>query len=76
MDRLKNLTSKVRSAGPYLLIELLLPGGTLIALLLWLSQGMIRNAFPAAHQPVAPAAAVERVVASPESFYIHGSRAA
>ncbi|MGZ5093878.1 MAG: hypothetical protein ACXWCY_24430 [Burkholderiales bacterium] len=28
----------VRSLGPYLLIELLLPGGTLLALLLWLYQ--------------------------------------
>jgi len=28
----------LRKAGPYLLIELLLPGGTLVALLLWLSQ--------------------------------------
>ena len=26
----------LRSLGPYLLIELLLPGGTLLALLLWL----------------------------------------
>ncbi len=30
--------SRLRAVGPYLLIELLLPGGTLIALLLWLSQ--------------------------------------
>ena len=40
---MKNLTQKtilerLRQLGPYLLIELLLPGGTLIALLLWLSQ--------------------------------------
>ena len=28
----------LRSWGPYLLIELLLPGGTLLALLLWLYQ--------------------------------------
>jgi hypothetical protein len=27
-----------RGLGPYLLIELVLPGGTLIALALWLSQ--------------------------------------
>ena len=31
-----------RSVGPYALIEILLPGGTLIALLLWLSR---RGAF-------------------------------
>lgn len=28
----------LRAFGPYLLVELLLPGGTLLALLLWLSQ--------------------------------------
>jgi hypothetical protein len=28
----------MQNAGPYLLVELLLPGGTLIALLLWVSQ--------------------------------------
>jgi hypothetical protein len=28
----------VRSVGPYALIEILLPGGTLIALLLWLAR--------------------------------------
>jgi hypothetical protein len=29
---------RIRKYSPYLLIELLLPGGTLIALLLWLFQ--------------------------------------
>jgi hypothetical protein len=28
----------LRAYGPYLLMEMLLPGGTLLALLLWLSQ--------------------------------------
>ena len=28
----------LRKLGPYLLVELLLPGGTLVALLLWLTQ--------------------------------------
>ena len=32
----KPLLQTARSASPYLLIELLLPGGTLIALALWL----------------------------------------
>ena len=35
---LKTISRRLRAAGPYLLIELLLPGGTLVALLLWLSQ--------------------------------------
>jgi hypothetical protein len=34
---LKSLPA-LRAYGPYLLIEVLLPGGTLLALLLWLSQ--------------------------------------
>jgi hypothetical protein len=38
MSRLKQLSNSARSLGPYLLVEMLLPGGTLIALLLWLSQ--------------------------------------
>ena len=33
----------LRAFGPYLLVELLLPGGTLIALLLWLSQRLQAN---------------------------------
>jgi len=33
---MQRLLSGARSASPYLLVELLLPGGTLIALLLWL----------------------------------------
>ena len=35
---LKRGLAMVRSVGPYALIEILLPGGTLIALLLWLSR--------------------------------------
>jgi hypothetical protein len=30
--------SRLRTYGPYILMEMLLPGGTLLALLLWLSQ--------------------------------------
>jgi hypothetical protein len=33
---MKKLLTGARSASPYLLVELLLPGGTLIALLMWL----------------------------------------
>lgn len=35
---LKRGLALVRSVGPYMAIEILLPGGTLIALLLWLSR--------------------------------------
>lgn len=33
---MKTLLRNARSAAPYLLVEILLPGGTLIALALWL----------------------------------------
>jgi hypothetical protein len=32
----KKLLTGARSASPYLLVELILPGGTLLALLLWI----------------------------------------
>lgn len=35
-DNLATITQQLRKAGPYLLLELLLPGGTLFALLLFL----------------------------------------
>jgi hypothetical protein len=34
----KLIVPAVRALGPYLFVELLLPGGTLLALLLWLYQ--------------------------------------
>ena len=52
----------VRKAGPYLLLELLLPGGTLLAVLLWLSSGLNRGQFADVQPlPMAPAA-IEQVV--------------
>jgi len=36
--RAKSMLPGLRALGPYLLVELVLPGGTLIALLMWLSQ--------------------------------------
>jgi len=39
---LRWLSRRARDLGPYLLVELLLPGGTLLALLLWLSQHGLR----------------------------------
>jgi len=35
---MKQLMQVARQASPYLMLELLLPGGTLLALLLWLYQ--------------------------------------
>ena len=36
--RLNWIRKHVYNLGPYVLVELLLPGGTLLALLLWFSQ--------------------------------------
>jgi hypothetical protein len=58
---LKNLFPKLRALSPYLFVELLLPGGTLIALLLWLSQGMTRTGTLAVHLPVEAPAVVARI---------------
>jgi hypothetical protein len=64
----------VRSFGPYLLVELLLPGGTLIALLLWLSQGMARGGWLTVEQPTVNPILVECVV-SPRPAAPEGSHA-
>lgn len=34
--RIANILACVRRAGPYLAIELILPGGSIVALILWL----------------------------------------
>jgi hypothetical protein len=62
------LTPKVRSLGPYVLMELLLPGGTLLALLLWISQGITRGGLIGAPQPVVSPTAVERVIAPAQAY--------
>ena len=50
---LKSWTA-LRAVGPYLLIELLLPGGTLFAFLLWLSQRFKRSALERGESPSVP----------------------
>lgn len=61
----QDVWSALRKGGPYVLVELLLPGGTLLALLLWLSSGMGRGLFADAHPPRISPSKVERVVAVP-----------
>ena len=48
----QRIAQTLRRLGPYLLVELLLPGGTLFALLLWLSQGNVRAGFSGVQLPV------------------------
>ncbi len=38
MSRLKTMMAGGRKLAPYVAVELLLPGGTLIALMLWATQ--------------------------------------
>ena len=63
--RCPGLLRALRKAGPYALTELLLPGGTVLALLLWLSTGAGRGAFAEEHPPRIRPATAELVVSSP-----------
>ena len=48
---MNRLLEGARSLGPYLLVELLLPGGSLIALLLWLFRHSWKKQAPDARTP-------------------------
>jgi hypothetical protein len=65
ISHLQALLKTVRNFGPYVLIELLLPGGTLVAILLWLAQnaGRRQNA-KARLRPAPRSVATLRVVPS------------
>jgi hypothetical protein len=70
------LVPKVRSLGPYVLMELLLPGGTLLALLLWISQGMARTGLLVIQPPLVSPAAVEQVITrAATAFPVNGAHA-
>jgi hypothetical protein len=55
----------LRRVGPYVLVELLLPGGTLLALLLWLSNGVGRGHFANLYQAEISPSVMQRVVDVP-----------
>lgn len=61
-NTLTKLAPRLRSLGPYVLVELLLPGGTLLALLLWLSQGLNRSGVQTVNPPIEAPTSVARVV--------------
>jgi hypothetical protein len=48
--RAQRTITALRGFGPYVLLEILLPGGTLFALLLWLSQRYMRGGLPGVRQ--------------------------
>lgn len=64
---MKRVLQGARALSPYLLIELLLPGGTIIALLLWLFSR--RTGAATVHGPVSDvtAAAGIEILPMPES---------
>jgi hypothetical protein len=62
MSAASRLVSSARKLGPYLLMELLLPGGTLIALILWLSQGVHRTGLMTVDEPTLAPTQVEKVI--------------
>jgi hypothetical protein len=49
---MKRIANGLRKFGPYVAVELLLPGGTMIALLMWAAQHYRRKA---AAEPAVPA---------------------
>jgi hypothetical protein len=55
-------TKSLRRAGPYLLVELLLPGGTLVALVLWLSSALGRGQFADVQSLSSAPVCIERIV--------------
>lgn len=58
----KDLSQQLRSAGPYLLLELLLPGGTLFALLLFVYRNRLAtHRIRALEAPAIAAQAIARV---------------
>jgi hypothetical protein len=66
--RLKQSLDGLRDFGPYVLVELLLPGGTLVALLLWLSRRFLRNGLRDVHQHrFAPARLSPAITATPHA---------
>ena len=61
---LQSVLGTLRRIGPYVLIEVLLPGGTLLALLLWLSSGASRGQFSDVQQVAPQPVAVARMLDS------------
>ena len=66
----RGVWTALRNAGPYVLMELLLPGGTLLALLMWLSSGAPRGHFAESHSTGRSPAEIVRVVAVQRGAFV------
>jgi hypothetical protein len=61
----KSMMLRLRKAAPYLIVELLLPGGTLLAVLLWLSRNpTAMRDWSARYRQPRPRGVAERVIDS------------
>lgn len=58
----------LRELGPYVLVDLLLPGGTLLAIVLWLSNGTGRGQLAEMHHAGLTAVPIERVIETREAL--------
>ena len=65
--------SFLKGAGPYLMLEMLLPGGTLLAVLLWLATGSSRGQPADVHRRVTEPVTIERVTCVCPSAGIHAA---
>lgn len=52
----------LRKLWPYVAVELFLPGGTLVALLMWIMQRSRQGAYTPVHRPAVPPYSIERRV--------------
>ena len=59
---------RLRRTWPYVLVEVLVPGGTVVAVLLWLSSGQAKGQFSESLSVPASRVAVEREVGSEIAF--------
>ncbi|MES2564942.1 MAG: hypothetical protein V4637_19790 [Pseudomonadota bacterium] len=74
--QLKPTIQRLREAAPYLLVELFLPGGTLLAIVLWLTQHSTAMRSGGAYDlPPSPRAVTERVIDIPVLRHPIGAQA-
>ena len=62
--RVRRFLRRLRAFAPYVLVEVLLPGGTLLALLLWLSQRFNGTGFGRMHQYLSAQVSYKAVIAA------------
>ena len=69
--QMKTLSAQIQRAGPYLLLELLLPGGTLFALLLFIYRQRMQRPRPV-QAPRAKIVAMSTIAGARHALLPHG----